>query len=384
MNDTTGRDVRSVADDSIQYRIRSSQYGEVQGMSFDTIPPERNNIELSGYSRNRSATLEIDFNANEAHIRIGTQGTPTERFPINRTTVETWMSRFVSNVESPESQKQIDNLSDVIGVMSSTRGLTSRLGAGWPSVRNQKGNPEDRSIGNFGEWYPTLREPLAEILRDRWVISNRLIPVGRLLNPELFDVPSQRGNVTCVISPNGYFVSLYLFAATLIWLIGLVRVLRVLYRHLWQSAMHNTADAASQSLARSHWQRCSLALIVNGLFACLISISVFSATGLLNDNKMQADLLNQLSIPVPPSAFELAVLGMVFVSMAITVGALLARPFLKSSGRWIGLVAATLAIITLPLSLITFPSGLAAWILLTDPITHAFFKRPEQTSSLNL
>ena len=380
VNDTTGQDIHSIADDSVQFGIRSSQYAEARGMSFDTVQPERNNIELSGYNPYRSATLEIDFDANEARIRMGTEGYMAERFPINRTTVETWMSQFVTDIEASKTQEQIDNLRDIIGVMSSTRGLTSRLGTGRQSVRNQEGNLEDRFVGNFGEWYPTLKEPLTEILLDRKVMSSRLIPVGRLLDHKLFSVSFRAGNATCDIAPNGYLASLYFCAVTLIWLFGMVRVLRILYRHLWQPALNAAAfrppaeNTTPIPIASSAWQRCSLSLAFSGLLACLASTSVVPADGFMNEMYMQMASLNPSSIPVPPVVFEIMGMAFVFVTIAIVIGALLARPFLKTLGWWTGLATSGLAIIALPLSIITFPSGLAAWILLTDETGRGLFR----------
>ena len=101
---------------------------------------------------------------------------------------------------------------------------------------------------------------------------------------------------------------------------------------------------------------------------------VFFATNLLNDIAIQAAMLNQLAIQIPPSVFELAVAALVLVSITIVVGALLARPLLRTPGWWIGLATTALAIATLPLSIITFPTGLAAWILLTDETGRGLFR----------
>jgi hypothetical protein len=56
---------------------------------------------------------------------------------------------------------------------------------------------------------------------------------------------------------------------------------------------------------------------------------------------------------------------LLWVSFSIAVGALLARPVLRSVGHRIGQLTAIVAILIMPLALITFPAGLSAWILLT-------------------
>ena len=63
-----------------------------------------------------------------------------------------------------------------------------------------------------------------------------------------------------------------------------------------------------------------------------------------------------------------------WVSFSIAVGSLLARPVLRSVGHRIGQLTAIVAILLMPLAVITFPAGLSAWILLTSPLGRDLFR----------
>lgn len=153
-------------------------------------------------------------------------------------------------------------------------------------------------------------------------------------------------------------------SAVTVWLIGFVRVLRVLYRHLWKSATATRLNDPSAMLsARREWNRCSSGLAVSA-----------AATGVLAMIAVWSGTMSTLSLPanaienVPP---RLSWSGLLFpasslLSSSIVAGALLARPVFRNAGRSVGLFAGVFAMLTPLVSVVTFPNGLAAWILLTE------------------
>lgn len=350
VTDTTAQNVRLASDDSVEFSIVSSESTERHGMSGDDPEPDRNTLELRGQSKHGKALIEFDFDANTARMPFGSD---FERSSISRDAVERWMSPLVNDIQAVEHQKQIDNLYDVVRLMMSTRGLT-------------------KSLRENGRSFPTLNRQLERLIRDPEVTAG-LIPVGRLLDPELFNVSKANTQLTQRISVRESAISLFALVASIIWLMGTVRVLRVLYRHVWQLAMMPVSDeaATAESTVGRKWRWCSVALMVNGLLASLAIIFMFSQVALPNHSGQHAFL--PLRLPVV-SLIPMNLL--LLVSFSIALGALLARPVFRTMGRTIGLLTAASAILTLPLSLITFPAGLAAWILLTSQPGKTLFRSP--------
>ena len=157
--------------------------------------------------------------------------------------------------------------------------------------------------------------------------------------------------------------------AASVWLIGFVRVLLVLYRHLWKSPVLPDSDALIR--ARSEWKSSCRALAVSGAvtgsLVILMSYSIPPVTLLVPSNTLD-------EIPGPLNWFSFTTRICLVLSGGIVTGALLARPIFRNAGRWIGFLTSGMAMLIAPVNLVTFPSGLAAWILLTDPAVKNMFR----------
>jgi hypothetical protein len=321
----------------VEISIVSSETTEWQGMSMEGLKPERHTLELRGESSNGSTFIEFDFDTNQARRPLGSE---FERSSINRDDVQNWMSLLVDNVNLLQHQKEVDNVYDVVSLMMKTRGLVDRISL-----------DEDS--------YPTLQPQLERLLRDPQSRSGR-IPVGRLLDPELFSVSNPNIEVRETISPKDFAIQLFVSGAIAVFVVGLLRVLRVLYRQLWRPVLSPISDAeTNQAVADREWKWCSVAMLMNGLLASAAMISAFVLLSWMNAARSGGSFVEQhrwLAIPM---------YLLLWVSFSIAVGALLARPVLRSVGHRIGQLTAIVAILIMPLALITFPAGLSAWILLT-------------------
>ncbi|APZ96633.1 serine/threonine-protein kinase [Fuerstiella marisgermanici] len=348
-NDDTGQDVKPLSGTYDSLSIRSSGHGPTRGINRSTIRPERQTLTLTGINSSplRRATLEINLPDDSVTLRDRMSGRD-ETMPLSKEAIRQWMSVFAEDVESLESQKQIDNLWAVVTVMYASRGLTAYIGA------------------KHERWYPPVERQLTNLLEDRQVMAGRLIPVGRLLDPELFATQSENSDLTYFkVQPNHELIAIGIFAAFAVWLIGMIRVARILYIHLWWPAC--TSDAATaidSSAAAKRWLRCSTAMIITSLIGGMLTILLIAAA---DDLKIsQPEVFARLGFHLPPYTAVWVILAVKIVCVTICAFALLARPMLFIVGRWLGAVAATLSLVALPVNLITFPTGLAALILLSD------------------
>lgn len=344
--DNSAQDVRLNSEGPVEISIVSSETTEWQGMAMDGLKPERHTLELRGESRNGSTFIEFDFETNQARRPLGSE---FERSSINRDDVQNWMSLLVDNVNLLQHQKEVDNVYDVVRLMMKTRGLVDRISL------------DENS-------YPTLQRQLERLLRDPQSRSG-LIPVGRLLDPDLFSVSNSNIEVREKISPKDLAIQLFASGAIAAFVVGLLRVLRVLYRQLWRPVLFPISDAATnQAAADREWKWCSGAMLMNGLLASVAMIFAFVLLGWMNAGRSGGSFLEQhrwLAIPM---------YLWLWVSFSIAVGSVLARPVLRSVGHRIGQLTAIVAILIMPLALITFPAGLAAWIMLTSPLGRDFFR----------
>jgi hypothetical protein len=167
--------------------------------------------------------------------------------------------------------------------------------------------------------------------------------------------------------------------AASLWLIGFVRVLRVLYRHLWKSPVPSGSDALIR--ARSDWRSCCRALAVSaavaGTLAVFMSYSLSPAV-----LSLPAEVIDEIPTQLNSRSFTTRMC--MLLSGCIVAGALLARPVFRNAGRSIGLLTSGMAMVVVPVSLITFPSGLAGWILLTDPTVRQLFRADATNNSREL
>lgn len=344
--DHSAQVVRLNSEGPVEISIVSTETTEWQGTSLEGLKPERHTLELRGESSNGSTFIEFDFETNQARRPLGSE---FERSSINRDDVQNWMSLLVDNVNLLQHQKEVDNVYDVVSLMMKTRGLVDRISLGENS-------------------YPTLQRQLERLLRDPQSRSG-LIPVGRLLDPDLFSVSNSNIEVRETISPKDFAIQLFVSGAIAVFVVGLFRVLRVLYRQLWRPVLFPISDAAtSQAVADREWKWCSVAMLMNGLLASAAMIFAFVLLGWMNAGRSGGSFLEQhrwLAIPM---------YLWLWVSFSIAVGSVLARPVLRSVGHRIGHLTAIVAILIVPLALITFPAGLSAWILLTSPAGKDLFR----------
>lgn len=173
------------------------------------------------------------------------------------------------------------------------------------------------------------------------------------------------------LRPHGFRaadMALFGIAAS-VWLIGFIRVLRVLYRHLWKLSVLPDSDALIR--APRAWSSSCGALVISaavaGSLVILMNYSIPPVALLVQSNTLD-------EIPGPLNWFAFATRICVVLSGVVVAGALLARPTFRNAGRWIGLLTSGMAMLIVPLNLVTFPSGLAAWILLTDPAVRRHFR----------
>ena len=344
--DHSAQVVRLNSEGPVEVSIVSTETTEWQGMALEGLKPERHTLELRGESRNGSTFIEFDFETNQARRPLGSE---FERSSINRDDVQNWMSVLVDNVNLLQHQKEVDNVYDVVSLMMKTRGLVDRISL------------DENS-------YPTLQRQLERLLRGPQSRSG-LIPVGRLLDPDLFSVSNSNIAVRETISPKDFAIQLFVSGAIAAFVVGLLRVLRVLYRQLWRPVLFPISDAATdQVVADREWKWCSVAMLMNGLLASAAMIFAFVLLGWMNAGRSGGSLLEQhrwLAIPM---------YLWLWVSFSIAVGSLLARPVLRSVGHRIGQLTAIVAILLMPLAVITFPAGLSAWILLTSPLGRDLFR----------
>ncbi|MCA9085214.1 MAG: serine/threonine protein kinase [Planctomycetaceae bacterium] len=377
ITDTSANRVEPVSDERIQLFFFASDNVRSRGIDFDTLDPARTQLTLIGSSRQGHAELQINFLDRTATLR-DRSGIVAEDLPIRRTAVESWMSRFARDVNSAETQREIEHLTDVVGVMYTTQGLTRRLS---PLVE---------------QWYPTAAPQIREIQSNRTLMAGKIIPVGRLLDPSLFRNTTTDSRVTWHVIADPVFVYIYLLIMFVVWLFGMVRVVRILFRELWVPAMNDSstelsgsassAEATSEVEVRSRvaqrWNRCCVSLILTSLISMFLVASLASWSGLFH--LRSSVYFDRFSLHIPVWVIEPALIVLTFIGTVIAASALFARPVLRFAGRSFGFLSGTLAMATFPISLLTWPSGLAALIVLTDPSAPQLFASQRRSTESSI
>lgn len=338
--------------------IASSGSGESTGMDPAWIRPERKFLQLSIGGRGREASLSLDFAERTAHINttgVEVVATPAGSLSINRQTIVDWVTLVADDVNSSEVQAEIDNLYHVIGVMSSSRGVTDTL--------------TEKYVG----WYPSTGAQIESLLSDRSAMGERVIPVGRLFDPTLFSTHGAIRKPRFFVSPSAPVLTLIGLIAAAVWLVGMIRVLRVLYKLLWKPAFRKDAEVDDvDSECQVQWQWCTVGLITSSLIACFVLSFLSSVFGVPEVN--HAAFMQYVPFRLP-DRFSMAVLMTLGVAgIGVTIAALLARPILRKAGHRFGLASGIVAMTAVPLSLLTFPNGLAACVLLTTPALKRAFR----------
>lgn len=156
-----------------------------------------------------------------------------------------------------------------------------------------------------------------------------------------------------------------------IWFLGLVRVLRILYQLLWRTVAPGESMEAVERSARRQWNGSCAAFLFWIPISAFATYTLLASYGLLT--LKQPIHGRPLPFPLYASTFEAALMTSITFAAIVLLCTLMARPLLRSIGWHAGAVAATIAILLPPLSVFAFPTGLAAWIQLTDRSTQRLF-----------
>jgi serine/threonine protein kinase len=344
-------DIRVKAGDikSLIINVSGGGSGSTKGMEITQVRPELNSLLLSVEGKFRMAHLEIELPSKRVVLQ---PDRVAEHRSLNRETVEAWVSKAVDDIGDADVQRLIDHLFEFISIAATTRGMTSRITA----ADLQR--------------CPSLQGPIARVLRDAPGINHGMIRLSEFLNPALLQVADTDSRPNFVMKPNRSAPPThFVIIAVGIWLVGFVRVLRILYQLLWRSPEQNESAEAALRSDRRHWNWCWIALLFWMLAAGLGCL--YSGMG-----------VRYIKQPITSPDLPFSLHAYTFLAALITaeafcaialVCALIARPLLRSLGWYAGAVAATIAVLVPPLSLLTFPTGLATWIQLTDGTTKRLF-----------
>jgi cell division protein FtsW (lipid II flippase) len=92
-----------------------------------------------------------------------------------------------------------------------------------------------------------------------------------------------------------------------------------------------------------------------------------------NESVAVFQAFRRFSGPIPDITREIVAGTFVAVAILTIFLAFMAQPVLRNIGFCLGVIGSALAVLILPVSLVTFPNGLSASILLTDPATRKLF-----------
>lgn len=354
--DGTVSDIRPLSDAYQRLDISASNVWTTYGLHFDYIHLFHDNLFLSILGpESCQATLEVDLSSFSFTIEGGKSDIEKRR-SLQRGDVAEWMNRADVDSSRPEAQREIDNLFDLIQFMRETGGNAASLSR----------NPTNE--------FPTLRAAVMDLMKNRRRLSGDLIPVSTLLNRDLFAVSSVITKPTIAIKRREWPSIIYSVLFASIFLQGLLRVGRVLYKQLWFPLMTDTAhvDVVSEAaLVRDQWKRCRRVLAASACVSALMVIMGY--VGSLYAWNESVAAFSPFTRAFPDITGEIVVGALIGIAMLTTFLALLALPVLRSTGFRFGMVSSALAVLMLPLSLVTFPNGLSAWIRLTEPATRQIF-----------
>lgn len=358
IHDETGADLKPASGAYPELQIDASETLEAHGFRRENRSVERTRLTLTIPD---GPVLNVDLATGLCHMMIGREPL-REAMPIEPLTVRDWLSQCGVDADDDSVSAEVMHLTEAILLMEKTRGVCDRV-----SIKDR-------------QEFPTLHAGITAILQDSDVMHDNLIPVGRLLDPELFSGGNNRKDPFLSLSPNQFAEHLYFGILTAIAVLGLLRIIRVLYVHLLKPSLRETSDdAVHASEGTSIWRRCTIGLFLLGTLTALGCLGLYELTAQVFDETAEFRFLG--------GTFSKAVVMqvmMTFMVLAATIAgcALLARPLLKALGWWVGAAGATLAVLAIPLSLITYPTGLAAWIRLTDrSVRSAFGATPPQQSA---
>lgn len=345
VRDATGQNVIPESSEYERLTIEADGLGTTWGIRHVEQSLERNQMTLR---IDDGPLLNVDLQTAVTWPSIGPEPL-AEATAIDVPAVRDWMQQSGVDVDREGVGEEVLNLTETLLLMQQTRGIADQL-----SVRDR-------------ETYPTLHNGITRILQDESTMRTNAIPVGWLLNSDSFRTPAS-SSVYVSVRPQDWAESVCIMIAVVVIAIGSLRVLRILLMHLWRPFLvQRLEDAAT---GRRRWRRNCIALVVfagiGGLLTAWIStwFGPYAA-------EFQAYDLNGYDIP--SRLLQKSLLSLTVLAAVIAMLALVARPMLRQFGWWLGLVSGILALISLPLALLTFPAGLAALVHLTSPAVRPLF-----------
>ena len=365
VSDLTASEVRPLSEAYQRLDISASRVWNTRGLNPDGISMSYDNLRLAILGpESHQTSLELDLSSFKYAIADRNSRVENQR-PLQRDVIAEWMNRADVDISLPEVQHEIDNLFDVIRLMQETRGTAASL---------SKEMTKD---------FPTLKMGVADLMKNRRRLTNGLIPLNALLNQELFSISSRNTTPYIGIGPREWPLIIYCVLAAAIFLQGILRVGRILYRQLWFPLITETEHVDVEAEAASignRWKRCRQVLAVSaGVSACMVIMGYIASLYCWNES---VAVFSQFGARFPGITRETAAGAFFAVAMIMTILALFARPVIRSIGLSSGIISGALAVLLLPFSLVTFPNGLAALILLTDPAVRQLF-RADATNSSN-
>ena len=364
VNDLTASEVRPLSEAYQLLHVQAFSFRNTRGLNSEHKYLSVDNLDLQIFGpKSRKAHLKIDLSL----VKFSTEGHIEKKGPLQRDDIIEWMNWADIDSSLPEVQHEIDNLFDVVHLLQETRGNAISL---------SRINPQD---------FPTLKSKVTDLMKNRRQLTNDLIPLNALLDRELFSVQSALTTPYTTpsvwIAPREWPVVLYSVLAGLVFLQGFLRVGRVLYKQLWFPLMTETAHVNVETEAASignRWKHCRRILAASASVSALILIIAYIASlyGWNESIAVFSQFHGRLNI-----TREILAGAFLAVAILMAILALLARPVLRTMGLNLGIIGGAVAVVSLPLSLVTFPNGLAAWILLTDPAVRQLFRADVKSDS---
>jgi hypothetical protein len=350
--DFSAKGVQPASSEYAWLSIDASGSTGFRGLVYQNAAPERNTLRLELGGQTESAPmLVVDLKAGDCKVMAG-RTLLNDSLLISEETLTDWMAMAEVDTESEKVQREIAHLHEVILLMLQTRGICSRL------------SMQDR------ESFPTVAAAIESILHDERAIALDIIPVGRLLDAELFTAAEADDTPGVTIRRQLWAENLFMASLFVVWLIGLLRVCRILYGQLFKISFQNAEQDDATVAAR--WRGCSVSMVVFGLLAAASVAMVYWLT--TGGDRAGLSWPESLPVATDSSVIDRVLTGYMLISVLVIVCGLAARPLLRSLGRWIGFVGGACCLLVLPFSVLTFPTGLAAWISLTDPQVRRLFR----------
>lgn len=339
IHDTTARNITPASDAFVQLDIDASEFQPARGIAMRNRRIDRSQLRLSVPE---APTLFVDLISGRCAPQVNAED--GEESILSRSTISSWLQGAGIDVTSEAAALEVTHLTEALQLMRRTRGLCDRL-----SMADQ-------------EKFPTLKEGILRIRRNDRVMNDNMIPVGWLFNPEILSATGRR-EPTKSVRVDDWAEGIYFGTLFVIWLIGMLRIVRILYRMLWRPAF-TPPDPANTEDAKKTWRWCSLSLVVAGVVSAGLLASLLYSISRIYSGGQHSLWIDDQPLTVGDLNPILDVLGILCIVIAVC--GLLARPVLKRFGWWTAAVAGTVAVLGIPLALVTFPTGMATWIALTD------------------